>query len=126
MTKTVEERLRERATFARREGGATALGDALHFEEAADLISLMRGMQEALVRARDEGAELARDLLKQRDDARDLIKDLRDALKETRQWVNQSVVTLDSLGVIPEQNAGRPLLARIDNVLARAEARSNG
>lgn len=89
MTKTVEERLRQRAAFARREGECTALCDALHFEEAADQI-----------------------------------KNLREALKEARQWVNQSVATLDSLGVVPEQNAGRPVLARIDAALKRAEAKS--
>ncbi|WP_428029764.1 hypothetical protein [Ancylobacter sp.] len=34
-------RLRERAVAARAEGTATALGDALHFEEAAALIAMM-------------------------------------------------------------------------------------
>jgi len=41
MTNLVE-RLRERARAAREERTATALGDALHFEEAADEIELLR------------------------------------------------------------------------------------
>lgn len=36
-------RLRERAANAREEGTATALGDAMHFEEAANAIECQRG-----------------------------------------------------------------------------------
>lgn len=37
----IKERLRHRASVARREGTGTALGDAMHFEEAADRIEEM-------------------------------------------------------------------------------------
>lgn len=40
-------RLVERANTARQEGGATALGDALHFEEAAETINeLLEALKE--------------------------------------------------------------------------------
>jgi len=43
MTTDLITRLRERAAAAREEGTATALGDALHFEEAADQIERDEG-----------------------------------------------------------------------------------
>lgn len=45
-------RLRERAVAAREEGTATALGDALHFEEAADVAEREIAAQAALARIR--------------------------------------------------------------------------
>lgn len=47
-TAAVVERLRERAAIARGEKTGTALGDAIHFEEAADEIERLRAQVDAL------------------------------------------------------------------------------
>lgn len=58
MTDNLIERLRKRAWLARAEGIATAIGDALHYEEAADALSVqqthIRELEEALKPFSDE------------------------------------------------------------------------
>jgi hypothetical protein len=49
-SQSIEVRLLERANSARHEGGATALGDALHFEEAAKTINALLEALEEIVK----------------------------------------------------------------------------
>lgn len=53
-------RLRERAQVARSEKTGTALGDALHFEEAADRIEALEAELEAAHRLYSEATSLIR------------------------------------------------------------------
>lgn len=56
-------RLRERAVFARSEGNATAIGDALHFDEAADAIERLEAETIALTTYRENLRDECRELL---------------------------------------------------------------